>query len=322
MRFCGALLAVAAVTTIAKAQTQLNNPVLNHNFADPTVIQANGKYYAYATNSRANGKFSHIQLAVSTDMQHWEDLPDALPDGATWGKADYWAPHVLFDKASNQYIMFYSAQHIKADSLGKCLGVAFSKSPEGPFVDMGKPLVTGKSFINIDPCAIIDPQSGKKLLYWGSGFAPLMVQELSNDWKSFKPGTNPLPLLKPKQEAKYTNLLEGSWIDYTNGYYYLYYSGDNCCGVNANYAVLVARSKNAFGPFETLGEAHKTNSSVILERKGKWLAPGHNSIFRDAKGNAYIAYHAILNEAGSKGNTRVMLISPIVYKNGWPEVQY
>ena len=37
------------------------------------------------------------------------------------------------------------------------------------------------------------------------------------------------------------------------GDYYLFFSGDNCCGPNAHYAAMVARSRSASGPLETLG---------------------------------------------------------------------
>jgi len=293
------------------------NPVLNHDFPDPTVIRAGNKYYGYATNSVVGGKYVHIQLAGSTDLAHWEDEGDALPAGAAWASKDYWAPHVIYDPQVKKYVMYYSAES-KADSTGKCIGVAFADSAQGPFVDMGAPLISGKAFEDIDPCAIIDPKSGKKLLYWGSDHHPIQVQELSDDWKSFKPGSAAKPVLHPRQEGKYDKLVEGTWIDYANGYYYMYYSGDNCCGP-VNYAVMVARSKDPFGPFERLGQTNASSSSVILEKNADWTGPGHNSIFRDEKGRVYIAYHAFRAE---KPAGRVLMISPVVYEKGWPVVKY
>ncbi len=174
---------------------------------------------------------------------------------------------------------------------------------------------------------MVDPKTGKKLLYWGSGFQPISVREMSDDWQTFKEGSQTIPLIFPGKEKSYTNLLEGSWVDYYNGYYYLYYSGDNCCGDKANYAVLVARSRNATGPFTTFADAHKTGSSAILENDSTWNAPGHNSIFTDSLGNRWTAYHAIWNnnqKAGPKGKNnyvkRVMCINPVIYNNGWPVI--
>ena len=306
---------------IAHQRDSSRLPALNHDFPDPTVIRVGGKYYGYATNSMVNGKYAHIQLASSDDMVHWKDEGDALPAGAVWASRDFWAPHVIYDPKQKKYVLFFSAES-KVDSTGKCIGVAFSDSPEGPFVDMGQPLISGKDFEDIDPCAIIDPKSGKKLLYWGSGFHPIQVQELSDDWKSFKRGSHPKAVMYPKQEGRYDNLIEGTWIDYANGYYYMYYSGDNCCGQSANYAVMVARSKDPFGPFQRLGQANGSGSSVILEKNSEWTAPGHNSIFRDEKGRVYIAYHAVATGVSMKPAGRVLMISPVVYEKGWPVVKY
>src|SRR6185437_16756056 len=160
------------------------NPVLNIDFPDPTVINANGTYYAYATHGMYGGKMNNIQIASSKDLFNWKYEGDALPRKPTWASNTqrFWAPDVLYDSINNQYVMFYSAQN-NDTSLNMCIGVAFSKTPGGPFIDSGKPLLEGKGFSNIDPMAMIDPQTGKKILYWGSDFAPIKVRELNDDWK-------------------------------------------------------------------------------------------------------------------------------------------
>ena len=159
-------------------------------------------------------------------------------------------------------------------------------------------------------------------MYRGSGFQPIKVRELSGDWKSFKPATAAIPLLLPGKEKNYTILPEGAWLDYAEGKYYLYYSGDNCCGDKANYAVMIARSDNATGPFTRMGEVNTVGSSVILEKDDVLTAPGHNSIFRDNKGGIWMAYHAmdIKKRAQGNGGVRALCISQVVYKNGWPVV--
>ncbi|MEP7251989.1 MAG: family 43 glycosylhydrolase [Ginsengibacter sp.] len=314
---------------IIAAAGKKNNPVLNIDFPDPTVINVNGNYYAYATQGNRDGTLNNIQFASSKDLCNWEYKGDALPQKPTWANTthNFWAPHVLYDAVSKQYVMFYCA---KSDdtTVNMCIGVAFSKNPEGPFIDKGFPLLQGKGFANIDPMAMIDPQTGKKILYWGSGFAPIKVRELNDDWRSFKEGSVEKIVMMPGQEKQYSKLIEGAWVDYHEGKYYLYYSGDNCCGDGANYAVMVAMADNAFGPFERLGEANGTDSSVILEKDSTWFAPGHNSIVRDNNGNSWIAYHAIWNNEAEQEKAkhqnkyvrRVMCIAPLEYKDGWPVV--
>ncbi|HWJ30332.1 MAG TPA: glycoside hydrolase family 43 protein [Flavisolibacter sp.] len=306
----------------------ISNPVLDNDFPDPTVIKVGNRYYAYATQGRVNGKMLNIQVASSPDLQHWEIEGDALPQKPKWANTNFWAPHVLYDKGLKKYVMFYSGESIAGD-MGKCLGVAFSDKPQGPFIDKGTPLLCGQGFVNIDPMALIDPQTGKKILYWGSGFQPIKVQEMADDWSGFKAGSIAKAVVFPGSEKKYTSLIEGAWVDIHDGQYYLYYSGDNCCGDKANYAVMVARSDHWFGPFQRYGEATGSGSSVILEKDSTWLAPGHNSIIKDDNGKIYIAYHAIkrsnrkLEKAieGDRDDRRVMCIRPLEYKNGWPVIE-
>lgn len=316
--------------TVTTNVTAKRNPVLDINFPDPTVINMNGIYYAYATNGMYNGKMNNIQIASSKDLFNWKYEGDALPQKPDWASHTqrFWAPDVLYDSGINEYVMFYSAQN-NDTSLNMCIGVAFSKDPTGPFIDSGEPILEGKGFSNIDPMAMIDPQTGKKILYWGSDFAPIKVRELNDDWKNFKESSDAKIVMDPGREKEYSKLIEGAWVDYHGGKYYLYYSGDNCCGDNANYAVMVARSDNAFGPFERLGEANKTGSSVILAKDSIWTAPGHNSIFKDNDGKTWIAYHAIWKNEAEKEKAnhqnkyvrRVMCIEPVKYKNGWPVVE-
>lgn len=297
------------------------NPVIDANFPDPTIVKAHdGYYYVYATNTEIEGKVINIQVARSKNLLDWEFVGDALPEQPSWADRDFWAPHVLHDPEDQTYYMYYSGESVES-AIGKCMGVATSKKPEGPFVDKGQPLLCGEGFIEIDPMAFDDPSTGKKFLYWGSGHEAIKVQELGASRTEFKPGSQPIDLIDTIADDhpdNYQKLVEGAWVVYRNGYYYLFYSGDNCCGENAHYAVMVARAGKATGPFETLAEATGSKNSVILEGHGKWLATGHNSVIMDSSGEDWIAYHAIDSTDKEKG--RVMLMDKINWTNGWPKL--
>ena len=58
------------------------NPVLRQDFPDPFVLNANGTYYAYATN----GSGKNIQMAQSPDLVHWQGSHDAMPALPKWAK--------------------------------------------------------------------------------------------------------------------------------------------------------------------------------------------------------------------------------------------
>ncbi|GAC1446401.1 MAG: family 43 glycosylhydrolase [Pyrinomonadaceae bacterium] len=309
------------------------NPVLDEDFPDPTVMLAsNGVYYVYATNRRTTNGWINIQVARSFDLIHWEQIGDALPVKPSWArtKQKFWAPDV--SEHDGTFYMYYAVEPdvMPGGGEGMCLAVATSKNPQGPFVDSGKPLQCGAGFAYIDPQAFDDPQTGKHLLYYGSGFAPIRVRELSADRLSFAPHSQPIDLVRPVNDnspQNYAKLVEGAWVIKRDGFYYLFYSGNNCCGEKAHYAVLVARSKSAFGPFETLAQASGTNEatggSVILARSDVWIAPGHNSVIRDAAGQDWIVYHAINRRdfKPSGYSSRVMLIDRLVYRNGFPRVE-
>jgi arabinan endo-1,5-alpha-L-arabinosidase len=192
---------------------------------------------------------------------------------------------------------------------------------------MGHPLRCGSGFVNIDPMALDDPETGKRLLYWGSGFEPIKVQELAPDRMSFAAGSAPKELVWPNRvKGAFPVLVEGSWVIRHGGFYYLFYSGDNCCGPKANYAVMVARSRSAFGPFETLEQAKGVPHSIILHATPRWLAPGHNSVVTDSAGTDWISYHAVdarkpREKPSDDINTRrVMLIDRIIWRDGWPVI--
>ena len=327
-----ALLALGSSTApYARAPVQgtYANPVLDADFPDPALIRApDGYYYVYATQTRRGGKWLNIQVARSADLVRWEHLGDALPVRPGWASRtqDFWAPDVIRD--GKRYIMYYSAKPNTADERhGLCLAVATAIRPQGPFTDSGRPMQCGEAFVNIDPMAFDDPATGKRLLYWGSGFKPIKVQELGPGRLSFRRGSAPRDLVSPNPvKDAFPVLVEGAWVIRRGGWYYLFYSGDNCCGPKANYSVMVARSRSATGPFETLERATGARHSIILERQGYWVAPGHNSIVTDASGNDWIVYHAVdarrpRESASDEPNTRrVMLIDRIVWRNGWPSV--
>lgn len=325
-----ALLALGSCTAPQQLATSAySNPVIDTDFPDPAVIKApDGFYYAYATQTERDGKWLNLQVARSPDLLSWEILGDALPVKPVWASKtqDFWAPDVIRD--GSRYVMYYSAKPDTADERhGLCLAVATASHPQGPFTDMGKPLQCGEGFVNIDPMAFDDPASGKRLLYWGSGFEPIKVQELATDRMSFATGSEPIDLISPNPvKDAFPVLVEGAWVERRGGWYYLFYSGDNCCGAKANYAVMIARSRSATGPFETLEQASGTPHSIILEKRGKWIAPGHNSIATDDEGRDWILYHAVdvgrprAKPTDDVNTRRVMLVDRIEWRNGWPVV--
>ena len=325
-----ALLAVVMAPAVSAERTY-TNPVIDSDFPDPAVIRASdGFYYVYATQSAGEGSvMRNLQVARSRDLVHWALLGDALPVKPGWAShtQDFWAPDVIADHG--RYILYYSAKpdtSLTDDKAGLCLGVATSARPEGPFTDSGHPLQCGPGFENIDPMAFDDPATGRRLLYWGSGFQPIKVRELAPDRLSFAPGSTAKPLLFPVKSddpGEYRHLLEGAWVTRHGGHYYLFASGDNCCGAKAHYAVIVARSRSAMGPFTMRARP----GNLVVEAGNGWVAPGHNSVIRDAAGAEWLLYHGVdlkrprSHPTDDINTRRVMLLDRLVWRAGWPEVR-
>lgn len=314
-------------------QPTYTNPVLNFVFADPAVIQApDGWFYAYATRTwHKEKKMIHLQVAKSSDLVHWKYLKDGMPEVPDWADSthQFWAPDIHYDKKSKTYYLYFASAHNGTSR--HCIGVATSKSPTGPFKDIGHPLVCGRGYTHIDPMEFTDPGSGKKYILWGSDHAPIQIQELAG-WTELARDSRPHNLLIPTmKKSNYDNMLEGPWLIHYNGYYYLFASGDNCCGVNAHYAVMVARAENIFGPYEKFKGVDGSGNGVILEGNDHWLAPGHNAVITTDHGRQYwMLYHAInpdkkfqssKSPIGMTFDRRVLLLDRIVFKDGWPRIK-
>ena len=300
------------------------NPVFDDNFPDPAMLRApDGWYYAYGTQTKRAGRIINLQVARSRDLVQWQDLGEGLPEKPAWAQQSQkiWAPHVSLH--AGRYYLYYSARPDGADHLS--LAVAVADAPAGPFADSGRSLLEGPGFTCIDPMAFDDPATGLRLLYWGSGFGPIWVRELAADRLGFAPGSAARAVVEPGGPAgsdEYHRLVEAAWVHCHEGWYYLFFSGDNCCGPHAHYAVLVARARHAIGPFEV-------QAAPVLAANAHWQAPGHNCVITDAAGQDWLACHAIDPRQptfdaidDSEGySRRVLLLDRLRYSAaGWPVV--
>jgi arabinan endo-1,5-alpha-L-arabinosidase len=283
------------------------NPIYDGDFPDPAVLRAPDRvFHAFATGGL-------IQHATSTDLVHWTKVADALAQKPSWAdqKNNFWAPDII--AANGTYYLYFAAEQ-NTGSGSYCVGVATSSTIIGPFVDAGQPIVCSDDFEAIDPKAYDDP-SGKRLLYWGSAFAPIHVRELAQSRTEFAAGSATSDVVSPSA-LPYESLVEGAWLHAAKGYAYIFYSGDNCCGDNAHYAVMVARANSTLGPFTGFASTGASDNTILVAND-TWNAPGHNAIVTDDVGDDWMVYHAI--DRAHPG-TRKLLLDKITYTNGWPTI--
>jgi beta-xylosidase len=290
------------------------NPVLRNDFPDPDVLSTTNGYYAYATN----GSGRNIQVAHSTDLVHWQLLPDALPAPGPWAKLGggyVWAPEVI--KIAERYVMYYTARDKASNK--QCVGVATSNKPDSQFKDPNDhPLVC-----HPDEGGDIDPdpfRDGDKLyLYFKNDgnccgrTTYLYVQELAPDGLSL--------VGAPTQLVSNDKLWEGRVVEAPTmwkheGKYYLFFSGNDYAG--PPYAVGYANCQSPTGPCEDAPEnpilASKMDQPPLV------IGPGHQAIVQ-VDGQTWIVYHAWeVTSAGLRGSRRFMWIDRLDWKDGKPDV--
>lgn len=268
--------------------------------ADPHVAVIDGDYWLYPTNATGTDR---LIAWSSMDQASWRPRGIALRmRDVAWIKADgarihhLWAPALA--AANGRYYLYYSVGPQRPTP--SRLGVAVADRPEGPFVDSGKPLLTGgKGFEAIDPMVFIDPKDGLPYLYTGgSAGAKLRVFVLASDMITI---AREIPIEQP---ARFT---EAPFMQVRDGIYYLSYSRGRWN--RDSYSVHYATAPGPTGPWTYRGR--------ILASRGRYRGPGHHSFFQDAKtGDWWIAYHR-WDRPGSEPfrGRREIALAPVRYKS-------
>jgi arabinan endo-1,5-alpha-L-arabinosidase len=266
---------------------------------------AGGHFYAYTTQSTYK-HLIHMPILVSDDAIEWRFIGDALPDLPPWADTsdpDTWGPDII--RIGDSYHIYFAERMNATGVMG--IALATSESPEGPFHVRGEPLLDAPGFVH--PFVFREP-NGRLLMYTSSSRGPIQVQQLSKDGMTLFGAAQ--PVLTPSDVTTYESRIEGPAVVRHRGYYFLFYSGNRCCGRKAHYAVLVARSRSPFGPFE------RAPTNPILAGNEYFDAPGDGSVLRDASSAYFLLYHAM--EQSNPLNSRSLMLDRIRWKDGWPIV--
>ena len=284
-----ALMLFALVTSCSekkKSEIVLQDPLIDGDFADPSIIKFEGKYYIYATIDPWGAE--ELGVLESDDFVHWEQKHIKWPSkelctSETSNSSNVWAPSVIQAKDGKFYMYV---------SVGSEIWAGVSDHPLGPWKNAKKdnsPLIKGNMFPEyhmIDAEVFID-DDGKVYLYWGSGLdwvnghcfvVPLKDDMISFDETAIKDITPP-------------NYFEAPFMVKKGETYFLMYSDGKC--TTETYKVRYAKSDNPFGPF-TEGKNSPVLTTTSEDRST--LGPGHHSVFTEA-GQDYILYHRITDNS-------------------------
>lgn len=317
MNYKNLLVAFALITFsfIAKAQTDefyYYNPVVPRSLPDPTLIKGtDGYFYLYATEDIHNVPIYKSKNLVNWTFVHTAFMDNTRPTFVSGG--GIWAPDINY--VNGQYVMYYSMSTWGGEwTCG--IGVATAARPYSYFIDKGKLFISSEIGVqnSIDPF-FIEEADGSKYLFWGS-FRGIYGIQLSDDGLSIKEGA-------VKQQIA-GGLTEATYIYKRDGYYYLIGSAGSCCsGLNSTYRLMVARSKNLFGPYVDKNgkEALSNNFSEMLHASTTTVGPGHCSeIVEDDAGQTWIMYHGYMTE--NVDNGRCLFLDQVQWDSkGWPFIE-
>jgi beta-xylosidase len=295
------------------------------DFADPTFINTTSGYIAFSTNKNSNA--IHVPWATSPDFNTWTVAEtDAMPQMPRWAAASNYI------NAPDVNIMPNGVYHLYFDALvaetpwRRCIGVATSNNPQGPFQPNGQPISCGADPHGyIDASGFTDANSGRQYLLFkldGNNPGPndqqsftvptqLYVQELAGPDYLTVAG-DPITILSSEDDPSAAGIVEAPSLTYmasagssTIAQYVLYYSSGFY--QSSGYTVSYATSSTIAGPF--------TKQGALLQSGDDNLSgPGGATVKIDDDGTARMVFHT--NQGDAFNGVRYMWTSIVTMNSG------
>ena len=283
-------------------------------------------------------------------------------DAENGGGEHVWAPDVIYNKTTGLYYMYYCTTSTwNASNL--CYGV--SETPEGPFEWKGALLYSGFNSTTIHEtdvldyvseddaaCTYLNAAGGYNYKEYPNAIDPSVFYD-ANDrmWMVYGSWSGGIYLIEldPQTgecihpEADYPNgvdpyfgkrilggghkSIEGPYILYAGGYYYLFVSYGTLTR-EGGYQIRVFRSETVDGEYVDmcgLSAGSNVNHAYFgLKLSGNYFLPslhfaymatGHNSAFQDDDGKLYCVYHTRFDNGGEYHSPRVHQM--LINADGW-----
>ena len=308
-----ALVFTSASEAFAQRRATYSNPVEAGDFPDPSVTRVGQDFYASATTSEWGPEFPILH---SRDLVNWEVIGAVFQRRPVWATGSFWAPEI--SQYRGRFFVYYVGRK-KGGPL--CVAVATAARPQGPYADHG-PLVC-QEVGSIDPFPATDENGARYLLWKEDGNSvsrptPIWAQRLSEDGTRLVGERRELihndQAWEKHPTLPFGNLVEGPSVVRRNGWFYLFYSGNFCCGRECDYALGVARSRRLLGPWE------KNPRNPILAGNDAWKCPGHGTVIEDARGRYFLLYHAYQPKDFVYVGRQALLDEVKWGADGWPTI--
>jgi beta-xylosidase len=272
-------LVIAVALTHPGRVIRSGNPIIEGWYADPEAHVFGREYWIYPTYSAPYDDQTFMDAFSSRDLVTWSKHPRVLDvKDVQWAHRALWAPSIV--EKDGWYYLFFCANDIQNDAQIGGIGVARSRTPDGPFMDyLGRPLID--KFHNgaqpIDQFVFRDRDGAYYLVY--GGWRHCNIARLNDDFT----GLVPLPDGSTFKELTPQGYVEGVFLLLKDGTYYLMWSEGGWTG--PDYAVAYAIGSSPFGPFERIGRILQQDPSVAT-------GAGHHSVLHvDGSPEWYIVYH-------------------------------
>lgn len=283
--------------TNQKAMAQIGEPYIH----DPsTLAECDGKWFTFGTGGGG--------LISEDGGLTWHSGAERPGGGA--------APDVM--KIGDRYLMVYGATGggLGGTHRGEILTM-WNKSldPKSPDFKFSKPEVVawsedGDDCDAIDPGLLLDPNTGKLWMSYGTYFGNIRLVELDPKTGKRVDGNNAIDI---GIDCEATDLI------YRNGWYYLLGTHGTCCdGINSTYNIVCGRSRNIEGPY--LDNTGRTmiqgGGKMVIAAHGKVVGPGHFGRTVIDEGVEKMSCH--FEGDFERGGYSVLGIRPLLWKNDWP----
>ncbi|GAA5206351.1 arabinan endo-1,5-alpha-L-arabinosidase [Microbacterium kyungheense] len=309
------------------------------NAHDPTVVRGDdGSWYMFSTDAAVGIDEipAGVHVRTSPDLVEWTFVGTALdgvpgPAAALTGARGLWAPEVVRWPTSGgaRWHMYYSASTF--GSRTSVIGLATAASPAGPWTDAG-PVVTTTHAVdghNAIDAAVVFDRAGRPWLTYGSFFGGIHILPLdARTGFAEKPGE--VGTLIARRPASVDGAVEGAYIVYRpeEDRFVLFVSYDSLFDT---YSVRVAAAAQVTGPYvDAQGRALTDVTDEDPDAVGTkilgghrfaggaaWIAPGHNSVFRDA-GRLFVVHHVRRADDPARHEAQIRRVH--VTASGWPLV--
>lgn len=264
------------------------------------------RVYLYGSHDNVNNKIwcsyqYRVYSSPVDDLKSWTDHGVSFASrkgegykingknarGVPWSTARLFAPDV--NKIGDDYCL------VTCNAGGPCLGMAFSKTPEGPFSVAKKIMYDDNTETSsIDPSLYVEGEGNdiRVYLFWGQrptfNARGLLGAELIKDedglYTIVKKSTEKVLFTGENDEFGF---YEGASIRKINGKYYILFPSDKGKGVHT---MCYAMSDSPLGDY--------TFGGKILENSGCDLRDGNNhGSFCEINGQWYIFYHRGFNNS-------------------------